>query len=57
MTGDGEVHAATVEGLARGLAWVAGRWDARLVVAAVLDARDDETRIDELVAETLLDGR
>lgn len=57
VTDEGEVHAATVDGLARGLAWVAGRWDARLVVAAVLDARDDVARVDELVAETLLDGR
>jgi hypothetical protein len=32
----GVVHAATSDGLARGLAWVAGRWSARWLVAAVL---------------------
>ena len=33
---DAEVHAATVEGLARGLAWAGGRWQLRDVVADVL---------------------
>jgi hypothetical protein len=33
---DGVVHAATTEGLACGLAWVAGAWERRLLVAALL---------------------
>jgi hypothetical protein len=33
---DGVVHAATSDGLARGLAWVCGRWSARHAVAALL---------------------
>ncbi len=49
---DGSVHAATVDGLARGLAAAAGRWDARLLVAAVLA---DPGRADELRAEALLE--
>lgn len=32
----GTVHAATADGLARGLAWAAGRWDARLELAEAL---------------------
>ncbi|MGH8893127.1 MAG: hypothetical protein ACRDWY_07445, partial [Actinomycetes bacterium] len=51
VTEDGGVHASTVEGLARGLAWAAGRWDARLLVAAVLAEPD---RVDELLAEGAL---
>ena len=34
---DGRVHACTVDGLARGLAWSAGRWDLRLLLAAALE--------------------
>ncbi len=45
---DGTVHASTLDGLARGLAWSAGRWDARLLLAAVLA---DPDRADELLAE------
>jgi hypothetical protein len=45
---DGTVHAATVDGLARGLAWAAGRWDLRLLLDAVLA---DPERADELLAE------
>ena len=42
---DGEVHAATMDGLARGLAWSAGRWDQRQDVAAVLaDPRSRRAR-------------
>jgi hypothetical protein len=48
---DGTVRAATLDGLARGLAWAAGRWDARLLVAAVLA---EPERADELVAESAL---
>ena len=33
---DGRVHTSTFDGLARGLAWAAGRWDQRHLVAALL---------------------
>jgi hypothetical protein len=49
---EGRVHAATLDGLARGLAWAAGRWAARWLVAAVLE---DPARAAELVAEAQLD--
>jgi hypothetical protein len=49
---DGRVHAATVDGLARGLAAAAGRWESRLLLAAVLA---DPDRADELGAETQLE--
>jgi hypothetical protein len=52
VDGDGTVHAATLDGLARGLAWAAGRWSARHVVAEVLA---DPSRADELAAETAWD--
>ena len=42
------VHATTVDGLARGLAWAAGRWDRRWLLAAVLA---DPDRAASLVAE------
>jgi hypothetical protein len=45
---EGEVHAATAEGLARGLAWAAGRWHARLLAA---EALRDPDRAGELAAE------
>jgi len=48
----GSVHACTMDGLARGLAWVAGRWDLRLVVAAALA---DPGQVDQLQAETRLE--
>jgi hypothetical protein len=51
---DGTVHAATVEGLARGLAWAAGRWERRLLLAAVLAEPD---RADELLAEAAWEGQ
>ncbi|ADG73659.1 conserved hypothetical protein [Cellulomonas flavigena DSM 20109] len=41
VTGEGEVHAVHVEGLAAGLAWVAGRWAVRGAVAALLASPDD----------------
>jgi hypothetical protein len=50
---DGAVHAATLDGLARGLAAAAGRWDGRLLIAAVLA---DPDRAGELRAESLLEG-
>ncbi|MFG2006500.1 sacsin N-terminal ATP-binding-like domain-containing protein [Spirillospora sp. NPDC048911] len=34
--GDGEIHAAGPEGLARGLAWTCDRWEDRLLLEAVL---------------------
>ncbi len=45
---DGTVHAATLDGLARGLAWASGRWDRRWALAAVLAEPD---RLAEVVAE------
>ncbi len=45
---DGTVHAATVDGLARGLAWAAGRWDARLELA---EALRDPDAVPTLLAE------
>jgi hypothetical protein len=49
---DGAVHAATSDGLARGLAWSAGRWDRRQDVAAVLA---DPGRVDDVLAERELE--
>ncbi len=46
---DGEVHASTFDGLARALAWAAGRWDRRHLIAALLA---EPERADELEAET-----
>jgi len=45
---DGVVHAATLDGLARGLAWVSDRWDRRWALAAVLA---DPDRLGEVLAE------
>jgi len=42
------VHAATTDGLARGLAWAAGRWELRGLVAGLLAEP-------ELVAEVMMD--
>ncbi len=53
VSADSTPHACTIDGLARALAWAAGRWEARLVVAAVLA---DPARVDELVAEARLEG-
>jgi hypothetical protein len=49
----GEVHAATVEGLAHGLAWAAGQWHARHLVAALLISPEETAR---LLAEADLDA-
>ncbi|GAB2814834.1 hypothetical protein GCM10022221_10890 [Actinocorallia aurea] len=38
---DGEPHAATPQGLARAIAWEMGRWDDRLLLAALLAAPDE----------------
>nr|WP_221475870.1 hypothetical protein [Sphaerisporangium rubeum] len=50
---EGTVHAATVEGLARGLAWATGQWGDRLAVAALL--RDPDA-VPVLLAESDLDS-
>ncbi|QPP08208.1 molecular chaperone Hsp90 [Streptomyces bathyalis] len=44
-TPDGVLHAATLEGVAAGLAWAAGRWARRFEVAALLE---DPQRVAEL---------
>ncbi|MEO3767731.1 molecular chaperone Hsp90 [Streptomyces sp. B5E4] len=44
-TSDGTVHAATMEGLAAGLAWATGQWRRRFEAAALLE---DPTRTREL---------
>ncbi|MDQ1671108.1 MAG: hypothetical protein QOE40_3169, partial [Actinomycetota bacterium] len=49
---DGAVHACTLDGLSRGLAWSAGAWSRRLLLAAVLET---PARLDELVIEAQLD--
>ena len=49
----GELHAATVEGLAHGLAWAAGRWQDRHLLAALLIIPEETTR---LLAESDLDA-
>ena len=49
----GEVHAATADGLAHGLAWAAGHWSARHLLASLLTDPDDAPR---LLAEADLDG-
>jgi antitoxin (DNA-binding transcriptional repressor) of toxin-antitoxin stability system len=49
----GELHASTVEGLAHGLAWAAGRWEARHLLAALLLSPEDTER---LLAESDLDA-
>ena len=43
----GTVHAATTDGLARGLAWAGGRWDLRGLVAALL--AEPETATDVMI--------
>jgi hypothetical protein len=50
---DGELHAATVEGLAYGLAWAAGQWHARHLLAALLISPEETAR---LLAEADLDA-
>ena len=46
---DGVAHASTFDGMARALAWVAGRWDRRHLVAALLA---EPERAEELTEET-----
>jgi hypothetical protein len=49
----GELHAATAEGLAHGLAWAAGHWPARHLLASLLTDPEDAPR---LLAEADLDS-
>jgi hypothetical protein len=51
---DGEVHAGTAAGLACALAWAAGQWHARHLLASLLTAPEDTPR---LLAEADLDAR
>ncbi|MFF0423308.1 sacsin N-terminal ATP-binding-like domain-containing protein [Streptomyces sp. NPDC004520] len=51
-TQDGVVHAATLEGVAAGLAWAAGQWPRRFEVAALLE---DPTRTAELARDRWFD--
>jgi hypothetical protein len=50
---DGTVHAATADGLARGLAWAAGRWEVRLELA---EALRDPAVVPGLLAERAFGG-
>ncbi|MDP9864676.1 MULTISPECIES: sacsin N-terminal ATP-binding-like domain-containing protein [Streptosporangium] len=50
---EGAVHAAGVEGLARGLAWASGQWGDRLAAAALLR---DPAAVPLLLAEADLDS-
>ncbi|MEU5040304.1 sacsin N-terminal ATP-binding-like domain-containing protein [Streptomyces griseorubiginosus] len=52
LTNDGVLHAATLEGVAAGLAWAAGQWPRRFEVAALLE---DPTRTDELARDRWFD--
>lgn len=52
LTGDGQLHAATLEGLAAGLAWAAGDWPRRFEVAALLE---DASRAAELTVARWFD--
>ncbi|MFC8131431.1 sacsin N-terminal ATP-binding-like domain-containing protein [Streptomyces sp. NPDC057302] len=51
-TPDGTLHAATLEGVAAGLAWAAGQWPRRFEVAALLE---DPSRTDELERDRWFD--
>ena len=44
VTDDGEVHACTVEGVARALAWASGEWSRRWELAALLSEPDTDPR-------------
>ncbi|MFF4254169.1 sacsin N-terminal ATP-binding-like domain-containing protein [Streptomyces sp. NPDC001663] len=52
LTSDGVLHAATVEGVAAGLAWAAGQWPRRFEVAALLE---DPSRTEELARDRWFD--
>ncbi|MFE9256789.1 sacsin N-terminal ATP-binding-like domain-containing protein [Streptomyces sp. NPDC006879] len=51
-TSDGTLHAATLEGVAAGLAWAAGQWPRRFEVAALLE---DPSRTEELARDRWFD--
>ncbi|MET9436138.1 molecular chaperone Hsp90 [Streptomyces sp. NPDC006551] len=51
-TPDGTIHAATLEGVAAGLAWAAGQWPRRFEVAALLE---DPSRTAELARDRWFD--
>ncbi|WP_406861645.1 molecular chaperone Hsp90 [Streptomyces sp. HUAS MG47] len=51
-TPDGVIHAATLEGVAAGLAWAAGQWPRRFEVAALLE---DPSRTTELARDRWFD--
>jgi hypothetical protein len=52
LTTDGVLHAATLEGVAAGLAWAAGQWPRRFEVAALLE---DPSRTEELARDRWFD--
>ncbi|GHF03511.1 hypothetical protein GCM10018772_30670 [Streptomyces fumanus] len=52
LTDDGVLHAATLEGVAAGLAWSAAQWPRRFEVAALLE---DPTRTEELARDRWFD--
>lgn len=52
FTGDGRLHAATLEGLAAGLAWAVGDWPRRFELAALLE---DDSRGAELTVARWFD--
>ncbi|GAA3844642.1 hypothetical protein GCM10022403_090670 [Streptomyces coacervatus] len=52
LPGDGVLHAATLEGVAAGLAWAAGQWPRRFEVAALLE---DPSRTEELARDRWFD--
>ncbi|MGW1557493.1 sacsin N-terminal ATP-binding-like domain-containing protein [Streptomyces sp. NPDC002144] len=52
LTTDGTLHAATLEGVAAGLAWAAGQWPRRFEVAALLE---DPSRTEELARDRWFD--
>lgn len=52
ITPDGTLHAATLEGVAAGLAWAAGQWPRRFEVAALLE---DPSRTEELARDRWFD--
>jgi hypothetical protein len=49
---EGEVHAATPQGLACALAWAAGQWHSRHLLTTLLSSQDESPR---LLAEADLD--
>ena len=52
VTEDGSIHAATADGLARGVAWATGRWELRFVLA---EALRDRSTVGSLLAEQTFD--